>query len=74
MKHSFTYYFVQSKLGDAQPKIVGHSQDNETKEIYYKFLDRKKAIKLMEDKKKVSPKYTYRIVKYTETFNEDAWS
>ena len=53
MKHSLTHYFLQSKLGDAPPEIVGHSQDDETKEIYHKFLDRKKAVKLMEDEKKV---------------------
>ena len=74
MKHSFTHYFLQSKLGDAAPQIVGHSQDEETKEIYYKFLDRKKAVKLMEDEKKVSPEYKYRIVKYTETYDEGSWS
>lgn len=73
-KHSFTHYFLQSKLGDAQPQIVGHSQDEETGEIYHKFLDRKKAVKLMEDEKKVSPEYKYRIVKCTETYEEGAWS
>lgn len=74
MKHSFTHYFLQSKLGDAPPQIVGHSQDDETKEIYHKFLDRKKAVKLMEDEKKVSPEYKYRIVKCTEIFDEGTWS
>lgn len=74
MKHSFTHYFLQSKLGDAPPQIVGHSEDEETKEIYYKFLDRKKAVKLMEDEKKVSPRYKYRIVKCTETYDEASWS
>ena len=74
MKHSFTHYFLQSKLGDAPPQIVGHSEDEETKEIYHKFLDRKKAVKLMEDEKKVSPEYKYRIVKETTTYDEGAWS
>ncbi len=74
MKHSFTHYFLQSKLGDAQPQIVGHSEDEETKEIYHKFLDRKKAVKLMVDEKKVSPEYKYRIVKCTETYDEGSWS
>jgi hypothetical protein len=74
MKHSFTHYFLQSKLGDAPPQIVGHSQDEETNEIYHKFLDRKKAVKLMKDEKKVSPEYKYRIIKCTETYNEGSWS
>jgi hypothetical protein len=74
MKHSFTHYLLQSKLGDAPPQIVGHSQDEETNEIYHKFLDRKKAVKLMKDEKKVSPEYKYRIIKCTETYNEGSWS
>lgn len=73
MKHSFTHYYLQSKLDDEQPKIVGHSQDKKTKEIYYKFLDRQKATKLMKDEKKVSPEYKYRIVKETVTYDEGNW-
>lgn len=74
MKHSFTHYFLQSKLNDERPQIVGHSKDEETGEIYHKFLDRKKALKLMEDERKVSPEYKYRIVKETTTYDESAWS
>ena len=74
MKHTNTHYFLQSKLGDAEPQIVGHSQDEETDEVYYKFLERKKALKLMEDEKKISPEYKYRIVKCTETYEEGSWS
>lgn len=74
MKHTYTHYYLQSKKGDEQPKIVGHSKDEETGEVYYKFLDRKKAVKLMEDEKKVSPEYQYRIVKETTSYDEGAWS
>lgn len=74
MKHSFTHYFVQSKLGDGQPQIVGHSQDEETNEVYYKFLDRKKAVKLMDAEKTVSPEYKYRIVKETTIYEESSWA
>ena len=73
MKHSFTHYFVQSLLGGSRPQIVGHSQDDETGEIYHKFLDRKKALKLIEDEKKVSPEYKYRVVKETTTYDEGEW-
>ncbi len=73
MKRSFTNYFLQSKKGDERPQIVGHSKDK-TGEIYHKFLDRKNAVKLMEDEKKVSPEYKYRIIKETTTYDEGAWS
>ena len=74
MKRSFTYYFIQSQKDGGKPEIVGHSQDKKTKEIYYKFMDRKKAISLMNDEKFVSPEYKYRLVKETHTFDEGAWS
>ena len=73
MTHSTTFYFVQSKLGDNRPETVGHSKDKKTGEIYYKFMDRKKAHKLMKDEKLVSPEYNYRLVKETITYNEGAW-
>lgn len=74
MKHSHTHYFVQSKLGDKQPQIVGHSQDKKTKKVYFKFMDRKKANKLIEDERKVSPEYKYRLVKETTTYDEGPWN
>lgn len=74
MKRTFTHYFLQSKLKDGQPQIVGHSKDSETGEIHYKFYDRKQAVKLMEAEKKVSPEYHYRIVKETTTYDEGMWS
>jgi hypothetical protein len=75
MKHSFTHYYVQSKkvAGDEQPQIVGHSKDDETGEIYYKFLDIKKANKLLADEKLVSPEYKYRVIKEVTTYEETAW-
>jgi hypothetical protein len=74
MKHSFTNYYVQSKKTDERPQIVCHSKDDETGEMYHKFLDKKKAVKLMEDEKKVSPEYKYRIMKETTTYEEGVWS
>jgi hypothetical protein len=73
MKKSFTHYFLQSKLGEALPQTVGHSEDEKTKEIYYKFLDRKKALKLMEDEKKINPEYKFRVVKCTESYEHGSW-
>jgi len=74
MKHSSTFYFVQAKLGDKFPEIIGHSKDEETGEVYYKFLDKKKAKQLLENEKKVSPEYQYRIVKETITHEwKDDW-
>lgn len=73
-KHSSIYYFIQSKLGDNPPQIIGHSEDEETREIYYKFMDKKKALKLIEEERKVSPQYKYRLVKCTTTYQEDNWN
>jgi hypothetical protein len=73
MKHTLTHYYVQSQLNDETPQVVGHSQDEETKEIYYKFLDRKKANKLIEDERKVSPEYKYRVVKESTTYDTGKW-
>ena len=74
MKHTFTHYFLQSELAGAKPQIVGHSKNEQTGEIYYKFLDRKKVVKLMEDEKNVSPEYRYRIVKCSETYDYGYWN
>lgn len=72
-KKRFTHYYIQSRLENEVPKIVGHSQDKKTKEIYHKFLDRKKAILLLENEKKVSPEYQYRIIKCVETYDVGNW-
>lgn len=63
-----TIYYVQSRDKDNNLGIVGHSEDEETKEVYYKFMDKSKARKLMDDERKVSPEKMYRIVKETTTF------
>ena len=73
MKHSSTYYFVQSKAENEDAKIVGHSTDDETGEVYYKFIDRSKATKLLKDEKKVAPELKYRIVKQTESLETSSW-
>jgi hypothetical protein len=74
MKNTSTHYFVQSQLGDNPTEIVGHSQDKKTKEIYYKFLERKKAVKLIEDERKLDPKRKYRVVKVTTISEAGSWS
>jgi hypothetical protein len=65
MKHSSTVYWIESIDKKGKESVVGHSQDDKTKEVYYKFLDRKKALKLIDDERKVSPEYRYRLVKQT---------
>lgn len=67
-----TYYFLQSRLND-KISNVGHSQDKKTKEIYYKFIDKKKCRKLMEEEMKVSPEYEYRIMKVIERIEVGSW-
>lgn len=63
-----TTYYVQSRDANNNLGIVGHSEDEETKEVYYKFMDKAKARKLMDEERKVSPEKMYRIVKETVTF------
>ncbi len=72
-KRSFTHYYIQSKEGIEAPSIVGHSSDEETGEVYYKFLDRAKAKKLLSDEKKSIPTKQYRLVKLTQTYETTDW-
>jgi len=74
MRNTSTHYFAQSQLGHNPPEIVGHSQDEETKEIYYKFLERKKAVKLIADERKLDPERKYRVVKVTTISEAGSWS
>lgn len=73
MKHTFSYYYVQCRI-DGKVDIVGHSENDETKEVYYKFLDKKKAIKLIEEERKLNPEYNYRLIKHTQITEESNWS
>lgn len=73
IKHSFVHYYVQSFKDQEAPRIVGHSTDEKTGEIYYKFLDRKSANKLLSDEKKGEPEYKYRVVKETTIYETTNW-
>ena len=73
MKHSTTYYFIQSVIEGNAPEIVGHGKDEETGEIFYKFLDKKKAKDLIVAEKKISPQYKYRLVKEVSNFDFGEW-
>jgi len=67
-----TYYFLQSRL-NGKIANVGHSKNDETGEIYFKFIDKKKCRKLMQDEMKISPEYDYRIMKVIERIEIGAW-
>lgn len=73
MKHSFTHYYVQAQNENGEPEIVHHSMNEETKEYYYKFFDKKKAKELAEKEKKTDPNTKFRVVKCTETYVVDPW-
>lgn len=73
MKHSTTYHFVQRVIEGNAPEIVGHGEDKKTGEVFYKFLDKKRAKILMEAEKKVSPEYKYRLVKEVNNFDLGQW-
>lgn len=77
IKHTTTHYYVQSidtKNEDNQPAIVGHTKDEETGEIYYKFMSKKSAERLMKEEIATAPEFSYRIVKLVNTFEATAWN
>lgn len=71
-KQSFTHYYVQVLI-DKLPQIVYHSHNEDKTEYYYKFMDKKKAQKLAEAEKEVTPEHKFRVVKCTETFDPKPW-
>ena len=54
-KQSFTHYYVQVLVEGSLPQVVHHTYDEKVHEYYYKFFDRKKAQKLAEAEKKITP-------------------
>lgn len=72
-KKSFVHYYVQALKEGSAPEIVCHSQDDETKEYYHKFLDKKKANDLAKAEKEITPEIKFRVVKCTETYDAGDW-
>lgn len=72
-KESFTHYYVQVQREGENPQIVFHTYDEEEKEYYYRFFDRKKAKALAEAEKKLTPNEKFRVVKCTETYDSESW-
>lgn len=72
-KQSFTHYYVQAQKEGEQPETVHHTYDEEEKEHYYKFFDKKKAKALAEAEKKTTPDVNFRVVKCVETYEADTW-
>ena len=72
-KQSFTSYYVQAQKEGNLPQIVYHTHDEETKEYYHEFLDRKKAKALAEAEKKLAPELKFRVVKFTKTYDPQPW-
>lgn len=66
-------YWVQSKDEHGKEENVCHSKDDETGELYYQFLDRAKANKLIWAERKASPEYKYRVVKETKILELEPW-
>lgn len=67
------YYYVQSKSENNDVATLGHSQDDETGEVYYKFISKAKAHKLAQEEKKIKPDLKYRIVKVIERVEIGPW-
>lgn len=72
-KVSFTHYFVQARKEGELPLLVTHTTDEETGEHYYKFINRSKAKEFANAEKKKAPDVMFRIVKCTETYQNDEW-
>lgn len=66
-------FWVESKDKNGKEQIVGHGKDEETGEIYYQFLSRTHANKLMRDEKKISPQYKYRVVREVRELFRTEW-
>ena len=73
MKNSHTYYYVQSKENGKLPEIVYHSKDGGTGEYYYKFLNKQKALDLLNYEKKITPNVQFRLVKLVESYMAGEW-
>jgi hypothetical protein len=73
-KKSFTHYYVQAQEEGGLPEIVLHTYDKKTKKHFHKFLNRKKAQKLLEAEKVATPNVQFRVVKCTETYDIGTWS
>lgn len=67
-----TKYYIQS-IEDEKIVICPHTYDDEEKEYYHEFIDRKKAIKHRNELKKKYPNSKFRLVKETTTYTTDKW-
>lgn len=72
-KQSFIHFYVQCQKDDGNLITIYHTYDEEEKEYYYKFLDKKKAIALANSEKEASPNEKFRVVKCTETYELYDW-
>lgn len=70
MKRTFSHYYVVSKKEGKKQMVVAHSKDDETGEEYFKFMDKKKAIALMESEKKITPDYQFCVMKEPTSYSE----
>jgi hypothetical protein len=72
-KDSFVHYYVQLQKDDEAPEIVYHTYDGDYKEYYYKFDNKKQAKSFAEAEKKITPEFSFRVVKCIETYSTDPW-
>ncbi len=66
-------FWVESKDNSGTERIVAHGQDEETGEMYYQFLSRTQANKLIKDEKKIKPEYKYRVVREVTEWFKTNW-
>lgn len=67
------HYTVQVEVEGGFPINIAHTHKKETDEYFYEFLDKKKAIELMEAEKLLSPNERFRVVKRTTIYQPMEW-
>lgn len=74
-KISRTHYYVQIKEKDKAPEILCHTYDKENDEYYHKFMDKKKALALIDKERPTHPDTTkFRLVKCVERYELSDWA
>lgn len=74
-KETYTYYYIQEKSEiEGHHRIVYHSQDEETLEMYHLFLTKKSCLDFLKEYRKENPNKLYRVIKCTEVYTISEWS
>lgn len=73
MRIKSNVFWVESKDSKDNIQTICHGKDEETGEMYYKFLSRVQANKFLKDEQKAKPKYKYRVVREVREIFQTQW-